>query len=100
MNRNQVFAATAIGLSLSQYGWTRKVGGVWISTWPVTSRYSDGYPSTRWVLPTAGRVAPFLPCLVAWTGAFLVIRLRGLALAGGDCSGNPVWSRQSRRFRS
>jgi hypothetical protein len=73
-----VVAATAIGLSLVQFGWQRTVAGNWISTWPVSAKYSDGgYPSTRWVVPIAGRVGPFLPCLVAWTGAFLVIRLRG-----------------------
>jgi hypothetical protein len=72
-----VVAATAIGLSLAQFGWQRKIAGGWISTWPVSAKYSvGGYPSTRWVVPIAGRVGPFLPCLVAWTGAFLVIRLR------------------------
>ena len=58
-----VVAATAIGLSLVQFGWTRKVAGGWVSTWPVTSSYSDGYPSTRWFLPIAGRAAvPALLC--------------------------------------
>ena len=36
-----------------------------------------GYPSKAWVLPLAERVSPFLPCLAAWSGAFLVTRLRG-----------------------
>ena len=73
-----VVAATAIGLSLVQFGWHAKSPAAGFSTWPVSAKYSDGgYPSTRWVVPIAGRVGPFLPCLVAWTGAFLVIRLRG-----------------------
>jgi hypothetical protein len=70
-------AATAIGLSLVQFGWPRKAAGVSIFTWVVWPTYSSGYPSKTWVLPIAERVAPFLPCLVAWTGAFLVTRLHG-----------------------
>jgi len=69
-------AATAIGLALVQFGWPRKAAGASIFTWAVWPSYS-GYPSKTWVLPIAERVAPFLPCLVGWTGAFLVIRLRG-----------------------
>jgi hypothetical protein len=69
-------AATAIGLSLVQFGWPRKVAGAWIVTWPVRASSAAGYPSKTWVLPIAGRAAPFLPCLAAWTGAFLVTRLR------------------------
>jgi len=68
-------AATAIGLSLVQFGRPRKVAGVWIFTWP-GSPSKGGYPSKTWVLPIAERAAPFLPCLAAWTGAFLVTRLR------------------------
>src|SRR5438132_14427616 len=70
-------AATAIGLSLVQFGWPRKVAGAWIFTWPVFPSLTAGYSSKAWVLPIAQRAAPFLPCLAAWTGAFLVIRLRG-----------------------
>ncbi len=36
-----------------------------------------GYPSTAWMNPAADRVGPLLPCLAAWTGAFLLTRLRG-----------------------
>src|SRR5262249_36692010 len=68
-------AATAIGVSLVQFGWPRKVAGVWIFTWP-GSPSKGGYPSKTWVLPIAERAAPFLPCLAAWTGAFLAARLR------------------------
>src|SRR5438552_2342500 len=70
-------AATALGLSVVQFGWPRKVAGAWIFTWPVFPSNAGGYPSKAWVLPIAERAAPFLPCLVAWTGAFLVTRLRG-----------------------
>jgi hypothetical protein len=68
--------ATAIGLSLVRFGWPRMVTGAWIFTWPVRPSSAAGYPSKTWVLPIAERVAPFLPCLAAWTGAFLVTRLR------------------------
>jgi hypothetical protein len=70
-------AATAIGLSLVQFGWPRKVSGAWFFTWPLLPSNSGGYSSKTWVLPIAERAAPFLPCLAAWTGAFLVTRLRG-----------------------
>jgi len=70
-----LIAATAIGLSLVQFGWPRKVAGNWIFTWPVLPS-NGGYPSKAWVLPIAERAAPFLPCLATWTGAFLVTRLR------------------------
>src|SRR5690349_6178768 len=69
-------AATGIGLSLVQFGWPRRVAGAWLFTWPVAPSNAGGYPSKSWVLPIAGRAAPFLPCLAAWTGTFLVIRLR------------------------
>jgi hypothetical protein len=68
-------AATAIGLSLIQFGWPRNVSGVRVFTWPL-SPSNSGFPSKTWVLPIAVRAAPFLPCLAAWTGAFLVTRLR------------------------
>jgi hypothetical protein len=70
-------AATAIGLSSVQFGWPRKAVGAWIFTWPIVLRNVNGYPSKTWMLPIAERVAPFLPCLAAWTGAFLVVRLLG-----------------------
>ncbi len=69
--------ATAIGLSAVQFGWPRKAAGAWIGNWAVLPSYSGGYASKVWVLPIAERVAPFLPCLAAWSGAFLVTRLRG-----------------------
>lgn len=69
--------ATAIGLSIVQFGWPRQVAGVGIFSWPFTTRGTGGYPSKTWVLPIAWRVTPFLPCLAAWSGAFLVVRLRG-----------------------
>jgi hypothetical protein len=68
-------AATAIGLSLVQFGWPRRIAGTWIFRWPVSAS-DGGYPSKTWVLPFAARAAPFLPCLAVWTAAFLVIRLR------------------------
>ncbi|MGO9466628.1 MAG: hypothetical protein ACLQIB_18315 [Isosphaeraceae bacterium] len=68
-------SATAIGLSLVQFGWPRKVAGAWIFTWPVLAS-NGGYRSKTWVLPFAERAAPFLPCLAAWSLAFLVTRFR------------------------
>jgi len=68
-------AATAIGLSLVQLGWPRKVAGNWFFTWPVLPS-TGGYPSKTWMLPIAERAAPFLPCLGTWTAAFVVTRLR------------------------
>jgi hypothetical protein len=70
-------AATAIGLSLVQFGWPRKAGWAWIFTALDFPSTRGGYPSKAWVLPLAERVSPFLPCLAAWSGAFLVTRLRG-----------------------
>jgi hypothetical protein len=70
-------AATAVGLSSLQLGWPRKPVGAWIFTWPVLRRSVSGYPSKTWLIPIAERVAPFLPCLAAWTAAFLVVRLLG-----------------------
>jgi hypothetical protein len=73
-----LIAATAIGLSLSQIGWPRQAVNprlVWVFTWPIESKPS-GYPSKTWMLPVAERVAPIIPCLAAWTGAFLATRLR------------------------
>jgi hypothetical protein len=72
-----LIAATAIGLSLSQIGWPRQAVNprlVWVFTWPI-ERTSSGYPSKTWMLPVAERVAPIIPCLAAWTGAFLATRL-------------------------
>jgi hypothetical protein len=70
-------AATAIGLSGIQLGWPRKAAPVWVFTWPIAPGRLNGYPSKTWVLPIFERVAPLLPCLAAWTGAFLVSRLNG-----------------------
>ena len=67
-------AATAAGLSIVQFGWPGKAIAAGIFTWPV---WRPGYPSKTWMVPIADRVVPFLPCLAAWTGAFLVTRLRG-----------------------
>ncbi len=67
-------AATAIGLSLVQFGWPRQAVVAGFVPWPVRP---GGYPSKTWMLPLAERAVPFLPCLAAWTGAFLVTRLRG-----------------------
>jgi hypothetical protein len=69
-------AATAIGLSVVQFGWPLKAATAWIFTWPAVNKIG-GYPSKTWILPYAERAAPFLPCLAAWTGAFLVTRLHG-----------------------
>jgi hypothetical protein len=67
-------AATAIGLSAVQFtlwGYTLSAGHFTRPLW------QPRYPSKAWMLPVAERVVPFLPCLAAWTGAFLVTRLRG-----------------------
>jgi hypothetical protein len=66
-------AATAIGLWLVQFGWPGKAAAARIFTWPV---WPGGYPSKTWMLPIAERAVPFLPCLAARTGAFLVTRHR------------------------
>jgi hypothetical protein len=70
-------AATAIGLSLVQFGWRGNAAGAWIFTWPVLPHKGSGYPSKSWILPIAVRATSILPCLAAWTGAFLVTRLHG-----------------------
>jgi hypothetical protein len=73
-----LIAATAIGLSLAQLGWPRNAAnpaGAWIFAWPVFPAKPSGYPSKTWMLPVAERAAPLLPCLAAWTGAFLATRL-------------------------
>jgi len=67
-------AATAIGLSFVQFGWPGRGAAAGIFTWPV---WPGGYRSKAWMLPIADRVVPLLPCLAAWTGAFLVTRLSG-----------------------
>lgn len=67
-------AATALGMALAQFGWPRSVSdplGLWLR-WPAIP---SGYPSRNWVVPAAERLAPILPCLAAWTGAFLATRL-------------------------
>ena len=69
--------ATAIGLAVSRFGWPLMAATAWIFTWPVAPNKMGGYPSKTWVLPYAERAAPLLPCLAAWTGAFLVTRLHG-----------------------
>jgi hypothetical protein len=66
-------AATAGGLSIVQFGWPGKAIAAGIITPPV---WQGGYPSKAWMVPIADRVVPFLPCLAAWTGAFLITRLR------------------------
>ncbi len=54
-------AATAIGLSLVQFGWPGKAAATRIFTWPVWPS-GGGYPSKTWVLPIAERGAvPTLP---------------------------------------
>ena len=70
-------AATAIGLSLVHLGRPRQAAGAGIFTWPVLPGNGSGYASKSWILPIAERAAPILPCLAAWTGAFLVMRLHG-----------------------
>ena len=70
-------AATAIGLSLVQFGWRGNAASAWIFTWPVLPHKGSGYPSKSWILPIAVRATSILPCLAAWTGAFLVTRLHG-----------------------
>ena len=67
-------AATAIGLSIVQFAWPGSAVVAGISTPPV---WQPGYPSKARMVPIAERVVPFLPCLAAWTGAFLIVRLRG-----------------------
>ena len=69
-------AATAIGLSLIQFGWPGKGPVARVFTWPVWSGKGSGYVSKMWMIPIAERVAPLIPCLAAWTGAYLVTRLR------------------------
>lgn len=70
-------AATAIGLSLSQPIWPRNAAGLWVYTWPLVASGVAGYASKTWLIPVAERTAPFLPCLMAWTAAFLVTRMHG-----------------------
>ena len=75
-----LIAATAIGLSMAQLGWPRNAvnpAGAWIFISPVFPGKPSGCPSKTWMLPVAERVAPFLPCLAGWTGAFLATRLHG-----------------------
>jgi hypothetical protein len=69
-----LIAATAIGLSLAQLGWPRQAANPTLTLFTLSSKPS-GYPSKTWMLPVAERVAPLLPCLAAWTGAFLATRL-------------------------
>ena len=68
-------AATAIGLSSVQIGGPMQVDSAKIFTWRVVPG-PGGYATKTWIVPYAERVVPFLPCLAAWTGAFLVTRLR------------------------
>jgi hypothetical protein len=70
-------AATAVGLGPIQYGWLRRAAGAWIAAVPIVPGQRSGYPSKTWMLPVAERAAPLLPCLAAWTAAFLVTRLHG-----------------------
>jgi hypothetical protein len=67
-------AATAAGLSIVQFAWPGKAVVAGIFTPPV---WQPGYPTKAWMVPIADRVVPFLPCLAAWTGAFVITRLRG-----------------------
>jgi hypothetical protein len=70
-------AATAGGLALAHLVWPRNPAGLWTFTWPLLPDNLSGYPSKTWLLPVSERIAPFIPCLAAWTGAFLVTRLHG-----------------------
>ena len=73
-----LIAATGIGLSLTQFGWPRQSAnpaGPWSLSFFVLPNKPSGYPSKTWMLPVAERVAPILPCLASWTGAFLATRL-------------------------
>jgi hypothetical protein len=70
-------AATAVGLAPLQFGWLRKAAGAWNFAGPIIPGQKSGYPSKTWLLPFAERAAPVLPCLAAWTGAYLVTRLHG-----------------------
>ena len=75
-----LIAATAVGLWLTGLGWpstVAKPNGPWALNWPIFPNKPSGYPSKTWMLPVTERAAPFLPCLAAWTGAFLAIRLHG-----------------------
>jgi hypothetical protein len=66
--------ATALGLASVQLGGPMEVDAAKFLAWPVAP---SGYSTKRWLVPYAERAVPFLPCLAAWTGAFLVTRLRG-----------------------
>ena len=82
-------AATAVGLALGQLGWPRGGGAAVREVTFVSVGVSNGvgtmnfslapysYPSIAWMVPTVARVGWLLPCLAAWTGAYLVARLRG-----------------------
>ncbi len=70
-------AATAIGLSLVQFGRAGKAAGAWLFAGPVPRGQQSGYVSKAWLTPYAERAVPILPCLPAWTAAYLVTRLRG-----------------------
>ena len=68
-------AATAIGLSLVQFGMAGKAAGAWPFAGPVPQGQRSGYVSKAWLTPFAERAVPILPCLPAWTAAYLVTRL-------------------------
>jgi hypothetical protein len=68
-----LIAATAFGLWLTQFGWPRNAAN--LAGVMVFMPTPSGYPSKTWMLPVAERIAPILPCLAAWTGAFLASRL-------------------------
>lgn len=73
-----LIASTAFGLALSQIGWPRNAanpGASWFLDWLERPGKPGGYPSKTWMLPVASRVAPLVPCLAAWTGAYLASRL-------------------------
>jgi hypothetical protein len=70
-------AATAIGLSPIQFGWARKAAGPQVFGGRVIPAHQSGYVSKDWLTPVAERALPILPCLAAWTAAFLLTRLRG-----------------------
>lgn len=69
-----VIAATAVGLWLSRFAWPLNAPS--LKSWTTLSKIGPGYPSERWMLPIAERVVLLLPCLAAWSGAIVLIRLQ------------------------
>ena len=75
-------AGTAVGLWLAEFGWPRQAlnpaAGRWFLSFPAFPVHPSGYRSKTWLLPVADRLAPLVPLLAGWTGAFLAIRLHGV----------------------